>query len=164
MKVFQVSPLLFLLIYTTSSTSKWPTHTVCKNDNLEVKYKSCDPRQDIAFSFESCTSTAPQKTNIRIGTVLRYPIRELSAVVSLDINGKQVPVYSTTICERDRPRFSFCGKNKGEFIYYEGPASIGFDEIPQGDFNAKVELFNEDHHIIICADFTVKSHNQELLS
>nr|XP_003225628.1 PREDICTED: lymphocyte antigen 86 [Anolis carolinensis] len=126
MKVLQVAPLFFLLIYTTSSTSKWPTHTICKNDNLEIKYKSCDPRQDIAFSFDSCTSTAPQKANIRIGTVLRYPIRELSAVVSLDINGKQVPVYSTTICERDRPRFSFCGKNKGEFIYYEGPASIGF--------------------------------------
>ncbi|KAH0617943.1 hypothetical protein JD844_016731 [Phrynosoma platyrhinos] len=123
-----------------------------------------DPLQDFAFSFNSCSSGAPKKVNVRIATILRYPIRELSVDVSLTINGKKVPIYSKKICERDHPRFSFCGKKRGEYIYYEGPVSVGVHEIPQGDFNVTVQLFNEDHHTVICGDFVIKSHNQELLS
>nr|XP_020645504.1 lymphocyte antigen 86 [Pogona vitticeps] len=135
MKMLKVAPLIFLLIWTVTSITRWPSHTICKTDNLEVKYRSCG-----------------------------HPIRELTVDVSLAINGKKVPVYSKKICERDHPQFSFCGKKKGEYVYYEAPIDLGVHEIPQGDFNVTVEMFNEDHQTIICADFTVRNLEERLLS
>uniref|UniRef100_A0A6J0TH52 Lymphocyte antigen 86 isoform X1 n=1 Tax=Pogona vitticeps TaxID=103695 RepID=A0A6J0TH52_9SAUR len=162
MKTLKVAPLIFLLIWTVTSITRWPSHTICKTDNLEVKYRSCDRRQDFAFSFDGCSNVLPQTANIRIGTILRHPIRELTVDVSLAINGKKVPVYSKKICERDHPQFSFCGKKKGEYVYYEAPIDLGVHEIPQGDFNVTVEMFNEDHQTIICADFTVRNLEERL--
>ncbi|XP_061447306.1 lymphocyte antigen 86 [Rhineura floridana] len=156
MRMFKVASLI-LLLYATASVG-WPTHIICKNDRLEISYRSCDPLQDLAFSFSSCSSVVPQTINIRLATILRHSIRELSVEVSLVINGKSVPVYSKQLCEQDHPQFHYCGKRKGELVYYEGPVSVGFHDLPQGDFDVKVEFFNEDHRTIICADFTVKNH------
>ncbi|XP_066481396.1 lymphocyte antigen 86 isoform X2 [Tiliqua scincoides] len=128
MKTFQVASLILLLIYATKSI-RWPLHTVCKNDRLELYYRSCG-----------------------------HSISELSVDISLDINGNSVVVYSKQICEPNHPRFTFCGKRKGELIYYEGPVSLGLHDIPQGDLGAKVEFFNENHRTIICANLTIKHH------
>ncbi|XP_062985835.1 lymphocyte antigen 86 [Elgaria multicarinata webbii] len=157
MKMLKVVPLIFWLIYTATRVTGWPEHTICKNNQLEIKYRSCDPLQDFAFSFDSCSSVVAQTVNIRIATILRYSITELTVDVSLTINGRRVPIYSKKLCERDHPRLSFCGKKRGEHIYYEGPISAGFSDLPQGNFNLTVQLLNEDRHTIICADFTVKN-------
>ncbi|KAJ6664512.1 hypothetical protein lerEdw1_007169 [Lerista edwardsae] len=155
MKAFQVASLILLLIYTTAS-NRWPLHTICKNDRLEIYYRSCDPMQDFALSVDSCAGVATGQVNIRLATMLRHSIRELSVDVSLDINGKSVLVYSANICEPNHPRLTFCGKRRGEHVYYEGPVALGFQDIPQGDFAAKVEFFNEAHHTIVCANITLK--------
>uniref|UniRef100_A0A8D0BKF9 Lymphocyte antigen 86 n=1 Tax=Salvator merianae TaxID=96440 RepID=A0A8D0BKF9_SALMN len=157
MKALQASSLTLLLIYTTVSIG-WPIHTICKTDNLELKYTSCDPRQDFAFSLDSCSTAVPQTVNIRTGAILRHNINELFADVSLDVNGRNVPVFSSQVCERNRPKFSFCGKKKGEFVYYEGPVNIEFEDIPKGDFAVQVKFLNEDRLTILCANFTVRSH------
>lgn len=112
MKTFEVAFLILLLIYATASI-RWPLHTVCKNDRLELYYRSCDPVQDFAFSFDSCASVESGHANIRLATILRHSIRELSVDVSLDINGNSVMVYSSKICEPNNPRFTFCGKRRG---------------------------------------------------
>ncbi|XP_053252952.1 lymphocyte antigen 86 [Podarcis raffonei] len=157
MKMFKVVSFVFLLVYTTPSI-EWPTHLLCKTDRLEVNYRSCDPLQDLAFSIDTCSSVVPETLNIRIATILRYSIRKLSVEVTLGMNGASIPFYSKELCEEDHPQFLYCGKKKGELIYYEGPVSLGFHELPQGDLDVKVELLNQDHHTIICANFTVKSH------
>nr|XP_056710133.1 lymphocyte antigen 86 [Euleptes europaea] len=155
METFKVASLIFLLIYTSIG---WPTHTVCKSNNLEVYYRSCDPLQDFAFTLDSCSGHTIESVNIRAATVLRHNIGELFVTVRLIVNGKSIPLFSTQLCERDHPNLSFCGKKKGEHIYYEGPVSVNIHDIPQGDFDVTVELFNEDQRTIICSNFTVLSH------
>ncbi|XP_077209239.1 lymphocyte antigen 86 [Paroedura picta] len=154
METFMVAPLIFLLIY---SSAGWPTHTVCKNNHLEIYYRSCDPLQDFAFTLDSCSDLTADHVNIRAATVLRYSIRELFVTVSLGVSGKSIPVFSKQLCEGDHPNLSFCGRKKGELIYHEGPISLNVHEIPQGDFNATVEMFNEDHRTVICTDITILS-------
>lgn len=40
MKTSNALVLILVLLYIDAST-EWPTHTVCKEDNLEIYYKSC---------------------------------------------------------------------------------------------------------------------------
>ncbi|XP_063154926.1 lymphocyte antigen 86 [Candoia aspera] len=157
MQVFKVVPVLLLLIYTTASITIWPTHTICKNNNLDVKYRSCDPLQDLALSVDSCSYVPGIAINIQIATILRYTISQLSVDISLTLNGQRIPVYTKQLCEQNQPQFQFCGKKKGEYIYYEGPVSLNVEGIPQGEFNVTAQLFNGDHHTVICADFFIRN-------
>ncbi|XP_058031876.1 uncharacterized protein LOC131194652 isoform X2 [Ahaetulla prasina] len=72
MKALKVVPVLLSLIYITVSVTIWPTHIICKNNNLEVNYKSCDPLQDVALSVDSCTYVTNKDVTIRLATVLKY--------------------------------------------------------------------------------------------
>ncbi|XP_074704406.1 lymphocyte antigen 86 isoform X2 [Strix aluco] len=128
MKTSDALVLILVLLYINTST-EWPTHTVCKEDNLEIHYKSCG-----------------------------HSIKELYAKVDLIINGKTVLTYSETLCEPGHSKLIFCGKKKGEHLYYEGPVTLGFKEIPQGDYTISAKLTNEDHVTVACADFTVKNY------
>ncbi|XP_070798626.1 lymphocyte antigen 86 [Pituophis catenifer annectens] len=157
MKALQVLPVLLSLIYTTVNITIWPTHIICKENNLEVNYKSCDPLQDIALSVDSCRYVAGKDVTIRLATVLRHAINELSVDFSLNLNGQIVPLYSKQLCEQNNPQFQFCGKKKGEYIYYSGPVSLNMENIPEGEFNLTAQLFNENHHTIICADFYINN-------
>ncbi|XP_026532440.1 lymphocyte antigen 86 [Notechis scutatus] len=157
MKALKVVPVLLSLIYTTASITRWPTHIICKSNNLEVSYRSCDPLQDVALSVDSCTYVVGRDVNVRLATVLRHAINELSVDFSLTINGQIVPLYSKQLCERNQPQFQFCGKKKGEYIYYSGPVSLNMENIPQGEFNVTAQLFNEDRHTIICANFYISN-------
>lgn len=40
MKTSNALLFILVLVYINAST-EWPTHTVCKEDNLEIHYKSC---------------------------------------------------------------------------------------------------------------------------
>ncbi|KAM6456839.1 lymphocyte antigen 86 isoform 1-T2 [Liasis olivaceus] len=157
MKVFKVVPVLLLLIYTAASITRWPTHTICKNNNLEVKYRSCDPLQDLALGVDSCSYVPGTVINIRIATILRYTINQLSVDINLILNGQTIPIYAKQLCEQNHPQFQFCGKKKGEYIYYEGPVSLNMEGIPQGEFNISAQLFNENRHTVVCAEFFIRN-------
>ncbi|XP_010160488.1 lymphocyte antigen 86 [Antrostomus carolinensis] len=157
MKTSNVLVLLLVLLYINAST-EWPTHTVCKEENLEIYYKSCDPQQDFAFSVDRCSDITTQTFNIRAAMVLRHSIKELYIKADLIINGKTVLSYSDTLCEPGHSKLVFCGKKKGEHLYYEGPVTLGFKEILQGDYTVSARLTNEDHVTVACADFTVKNY------
>ena len=90
--------------------------------------------------------------------VLRQSIKELYAKVDLIINGKTVLSYSETLCGPGLSKLIFCGKKKGEHLYYEGPITLGIKEIPQGDYTITARLTNEDRATVACADFTVKNY------
>lgn len=50
MKTSNVLVLISVLLFINVST-EWPTHTVCKEDNLEIYYKSCGEIFKIYISF-----------------------------------------------------------------------------------------------------------------
>ncbi|NXQ80367.1 LY86 protein, partial [Nyctibius grandis] len=112
MKTSNVFVLISVLLYIDAST-EWPTHTVCKEDNLEIHYKSCDPQQDFAFSIDRCSDITTHTFNIRAAMVLRHSIKELYVKVDLIINGKTVLTYSETLCGPGHSKLIFCGKKKG---------------------------------------------------
>ncbi|NXX24529.1 LY86 protein, partial [Nicator chloris] len=151
--------LLFtlVLLYINAST-EWPIHTVCKEDNLEIHYKSCDPQQDFALSIDHCSDIATHTFNIRAAMVLRHSIEELYVKLDMIINGKTVLTYSETLCGPGHSKPIFCGMKKGEHLYYEGPVTLGIKEIPQGDYTLSAKLTNQDHVTVACADFTVKNY------
>ncbi|NXX48800.1 LY86 protein, partial [Tricholaema leucomelas] len=157
MKTANVLVLTLVLLYTDVST-EWPTHTVCKEDNLEIYYKSCDPKQDFAFTVDRCSDIASHTFDIRAAMVLRHSIKELYVKLNLIINGKTVLTYSEPLCEPGHSKLRFCGMKKGEHLYYEGPVTLGIKEIPQGDYTISAVLTNEDHSTVACADFTVKNY------
>ncbi|NXY44504.1 LY86 protein, partial [Ceuthmochares aereus] len=158
MKTSNVLLLIFVLLQVNDSR-EWPMHTVCREDDLEIYYKSCDPQQDFALSIDRCFDIITRTFNIRSAILLRHSIKELYLKASLIINRKTVLTYSETLCEPGHSNLIFCGKKKGEQFYYEGPVTLGFAEIPQGDYTVSVKLTNEDHATVACADFIVKNYS-----
>uniref|UniRef100_A0A8C6ZKB8 Lymphocyte antigen 86 n=1 Tax=Nothoprocta perdicaria TaxID=30464 RepID=A0A8C6ZKB8_NOTPE len=152
MKASNILVLILLLLCINAST-EWPTHTVCKESNLEIYYKSC------AGQHGSNTVTAAYKKAMNRRAILkRHSIKRLYAKIKLIINGKTVLSYSEPLCEPDDPKLIFCGKKKGEHIYYEGPVTLGIKEIPQGEYTISAVLTNEDGLTVACADFNVKNY------
>ncbi|XP_054576904.1 lymphocyte antigen 86 isoform X1 [Eptesicus fuscus] len=156
MKGFTAAFLIWTLISPSGGgTPAWPTHTACKDSSLEVLYQSCDPLQDFGFSIDQCSQHLKSNINIRFGIILREDIKGLFLDASLLTGGVSVLNYSYPICEEELPKFSFCGRRKGEQIYYAGPASnLGFD-IPKGDYQVLVKLYNENHSMVACANATI---------
>uniref|UniRef100_A0A8C3W6I4 Lymphocyte antigen 86 n=1 Tax=Catagonus wagneri TaxID=51154 RepID=A0A8C3W6I4_9CETA len=133
----------------------WPTHVACRGGNLEVLYQSCDPRQDFGFSVDQCSKQLEPNLNIRFGIILREDISELFLDLALFSQGSSILNFSFPVCEADLPKFSFCGRRKGEQIYYAGPVNnLGF-EIPVGEYQVRLELYNQDHSTVACANATV---------
>ncbi|KFQ98625.1 Lymphocyte antigen 86, partial [Opisthocomus hoazin] len=151
MKTSNVLVLTLVLLYTNAST-EWSTHTVCKEDNLEINYKSCDVQQDFSFSIDRCSDITTHTFNIRAAMVLS------NSYVSAGIKQGGILTYSDTLCKPGLSKLIFCGKKKGEHLYYEGPVTLGIKEIPQGDYTVSAKLTNEDHVTVACADFTVKNY------
>nr|XP_058932717.1 lymphocyte antigen 86 isoform X1 [Kogia breviceps] len=112
----------------------WPTHTACRDESLQILYQSCDPLQDFGFSVDQCTKQLKPNLNIRFGIILREGIEELFLDVTLFSKGLSILNFSYPICEVDLPKFSFCGRRKGEQIYYAGPVNNPGFEIPEVRF------------------------------
>ncbi|XP_027719896.1 lymphocyte antigen 86 isoform X2 [Vombatus ursinus] len=115
MKIF-MAPFLALVLSCPSCSSKWTTHTACKDNKLELLYQSCDPLQDFGFSVDHCNNPLSENLKIRFGTVLRYDIKELFLDINLFAMGKSVYSFSYPVCEADFPQFSFCGRRKGAHL------------------------------------------------
>ncbi|XP_036595007.1 lymphocyte antigen 86 [Trichosurus vulpecula] len=157
MKIFMV-PFFASVLFCPSYSSKWITHTACKDDKLEVLYQSCDPLQDFGFSVDHCYNPLSKNLKIRFGTILRYDIKELFLDVDLFIMKKSLYSFSYPVCEVDFPKFSFCGRKKGEKIYYAGDINNPAFPIGKGEYHILLRLYNENNFTIVCANFTVISY------
>lgn len=133
----------------------WPTHTACKKEGLEVLYQSCDPVQDFGLSIDQCSRQLQPRLSIRFGIILREDIRELYLDIALMSKGASVLNYSYPICEADLPKFSFCGRKKGEQIYYAGPVNNPGFKVYEGTYQILLELYNEKRATVACANATV---------
>ncbi|XP_029446466.1 lymphocyte antigen 86 isoform X5 [Rhinatrema bivittatum] len=69
MKNFIVAVHIFFLF---SDSKEWPSHTVCRESDLKVYYRSCDPLQDIGFSMEPCTKVLPDVLHIKLALLLKF--------------------------------------------------------------------------------------------
>ncbi|XP_012502455.1 PREDICTED: lymphocyte antigen 86 [Propithecus coquereli] len=140
-----------------SSREAWPTHLACREGGLEVLYQSCDPLQDFGFSVDQCSNQLKSNLNIRFGIILREDIKELFLDIALTAKGSSILNFSYPICEEDQPKFSFCGRRKGEQIYYAGPVNnLGVD-IPKGEYHVLLELYTETRATVACANATIIS-------
>ncbi|XP_069420389.1 lymphocyte antigen 86 [Ovis canadensis] len=156
MKGFTAALLIWTLLSPRRAGGEaWPTHTACRNGNLQVLYQSCDPLQDFGFSVDQCSRQLKPNINVRFGMVLREDIEQLFLDVELFSKGLSILNFSYPICEVDLPKFSFCGRRKGEQIYYAGPLNNPGFEIPEGDYQVLLELYNQDHATVACANATV---------
>nr|XP_054109703.1 lymphocyte antigen 86 isoform X1 [Callithrix jacchus] len=114
-----------------------------------------DPLQDFGFSIEKCSKELKPKVNIRFGIILREDIKELFLDLALMAKGSSVLNFSYPICEEALPKFSFCGRRKGEQIYYAGPVNNPGIEIPQGEYQVLLELYTEKRSTVACANATI---------
>ncbi|XP_037374717.1 lymphocyte antigen 86 [Talpa occidentalis] len=133
----------------------WPTHTACRSGDLEMRYQSCDPLQDFGFSIDQCSRQLKSNLNIRFGIILREDIRELFLELGLLSKGESIMHISYPICEEDLPKFSFCGRKKGEQIYFSGPVNNPSFEIPKGEYQVLLQLRNQAWALVACANATV---------
>ncbi|XP_032740673.1 lymphocyte antigen 86 [Rattus rattus] len=151
--------LVWILISPSSSDhgreKGWPTHTACSSGGLEVVYQSCDPLQDFGLSIDQCSKQIQPNLNIRFGIILREDIRKLFLDIAFVAKGSSLLNYSYPLCEEDQPKFSFCGRRKGEQIYYAGPVNNPGLDVPQGEYQLLLELYNENHATVACANATV---------
>ncbi|ELW71763.1 Lymphocyte antigen 86 [Tupaia chinensis] len=153
--------LVWTLISPSSSSGSdkgeeaWPTHTACKEGGLEVLYQSCDPLQDFGLSIDQCAKQLKSNVNIRFGIILREDIKELFLDIALVSKGSSILNFSYPVCEKDFPKFSFCGRKKGEKIYYAGPVSNLEIDIIEGKYQVLLELYNENRSTVACANATV---------
>ncbi|XP_073532776.1 lymphocyte antigen 86 isoform X2 [Phyllobates terribilis] len=137
---------------------EWPTHTICKAKDFEAYYKSCDPLQDIGVSLNPCSRILSKHMIAKIGVVLRQDINILYSNTRIFINGGYVFHDEKFLCEKTAPKFSFCGKRKGESVLYDHYVKFGFPELPKGQYYILLELLNEHNYKIACANFTLYSH------
>ncbi|XP_077000147.1 lymphocyte antigen 86 [Tamandua tetradactyla] len=153
MKGFTATWLAWALL--SIGNAAWPTHTACKEGGLEVLYQSCDPLQDFGFSADQCSKQLKPNLNIRFGLILRENIKELFLDMDLISKGSSIFSYSYPICEGDLPKFTFCGRRKGEQFYYAGPVNNPGFIIPVGEYQVLLKLYNEKGSAVACANATI---------
>ncbi|XP_063779167.1 lymphocyte antigen 86 isoform X2 [Pseudophryne corroboree] len=108
---------------------EWPLHTICKTKDFEAYYKSCG-----------------------------HDIKSLYVKLNIFYNGYLFAQEDRTLCDEKAPRYSFCGKKKGESVFYDHDVKLGVSYIPRGDYMVTMELRNEDHDQIACVNVTIYSH------
>ncbi|XP_030045913.1 lymphocyte antigen 86 [Microcaecilia unicolor] len=156
MNIFTTAVSAFFLFYVLES-KEWPMHTICREPDLEWYYRSCDPLQDIGVSIEPCSKSLLETTYVKIALLLRRDFKWLTAKLNVFIQSLKVFSYSYSLCEPTSAYYTFCGRRKGELVYFEGPVKFGIQTIPQGEYNVSLELFNEDNYNIGCANITLIS-------
>ncbi|KAI5932288.1 Lymphocyte antigen 86 [Manis javanica] len=155
MKGFTAAFLIWTLISPNGGGKAWPTHTACRDGSLEVLYESCDPLQDFGFSVDECSKQLKSNINIRFGIILREDIKELFLDIALFSKGSSILNFSYPVCEDDLPKFSFCGRRKGEQIYYAGPINNPGFEVLTGEYQVLLQLYNGNHSTVACANATI---------
>ncbi|XP_031439947.1 lymphocyte antigen 86 [Clupea harengus] len=144
-----------LLFKATAEQVRWPEHVLCNSPNFQLSYVSCDPFQDVGLTLNPCPDLHSVQVNSSLSLVLNHSIEEL--YLSLDlIHGDQKPIhYDDSLCLSHLPRFTFCGRRKGELVNHDWPLKIKAIRYIKGQFNAEIRLVNQDGHQIACANVSL---------
>ncbi|PIO29833.1 hypothetical protein AB205_0055660 [Aquarana catesbeiana] len=93
--------------------------------------------------------------NITIAVVLRHDINFLFFRLIASYNGQKLLTQEVIVCERTLQAYSFCGKRKGDFVFYHHRLRVEVPPILKGHFNVSLMMFNEDNIIVACADLAL---------
>ncbi|KAG8571663.1 hypothetical protein GDO81_011744 [Engystomops pustulosus] len=140
MKNFVIFLIISQLLF-PGEMKEWPTHTICKTEEVEAYYKSCDPMQDAGLSMDPCYRSLGKRLMAKIGVILRQDINLLYMNSRIGYNGVYLFHEEKTLCEKTAPKFSFCGKKKGEFVLYNHSVKIGGPSLPK----VRIILVHFDH-------------------
>ncbi|XP_075684562.1 lymphocyte antigen 86 [Rhinoderma darwinii] len=159
MKNFAILLAISCLLW-PGEMKEWPTHTICKTKDFEAYYKSCDPLQDVGVSFNPCTRILSKHLLAKIGLMLRQDINLLYYSTEISYNGAYLFHEEKTLCGKIAPRFTFCGKKKGEFVFYNHSVKFGIPFLPKGEYLISLKFLNEHNYKIGCVNFTLYSRPQ----
>ncbi|XP_069814161.1 lymphocyte antigen 86 [Dendropsophus ebraccatus] len=157
MRIFAISLTISWLLW-PGEMKEWPTHTICKTKDFEAYYKSCDPLQDVGVSLIPCSTNLAKNMMAKIGVILRQDANVVNTNTKIYFNGAYLFHEEKPLCEKTAPKFSFCGKKKGELVLYNHSVRFGSSILPKGEYFIFLELLNENNYKVACANFTVYSH------
>ncbi|XP_039546435.1 lymphocyte antigen 86 isoform X2 [Pimephales promelas] len=138
-----------------SQDHQWPLHTVCSSDRLTVTYRSCDPLQDVGFTFLPCPNRLIGPIKIRLALVLRQSIYELYSSLELLLEDTHVLSREDPLCLPHFPRFTFCGSMKGELVTIDSSFQSKLDLPLKGNFHLNLHAINQDGFQIACVNATI---------
>ncbi|XP_073686453.1 lymphocyte antigen 86 [Garra rufa] len=143
-----------------SQNPQWPLHTVCDTERITVTYRSCDPLQDVGFTFLPCPERLTDPIKIRLALILRQPIHELYSSYELWLRGQSTPFLNQDepLCLPHFPRFKFCGSRRGEIITVESSFKSKTDIPLKANFDLKLHATNQDGFLIACVNATLSFH------
>ncbi|XP_072267854.1 lymphocyte antigen 86 [Pyxicephalus adspersus] len=154
MKHFSICLLVFCYLC-LGETREWPRHTICKLKDFEAYYQSCDPLQDIGFSLNPCKNLYEHDVNISLGVTLRHDINSLHYSLIAFYNEHALLTQEFFLCQNDYQAYSFCGKKKGDFIFFQHPLRTDAALKLKGHFRISINMFNEDNFMIVCVNFLI---------
>ncbi|XP_042607986.1 lymphocyte antigen 86 [Cyprinus carpio] len=141
-----------------SQDPQWPLHTVCDSERITVTYRSCDPLQDVGFTFLPCPERLTDLIKIRLALILRQSIDELYSSYELWLNGHSILKRDEPLCLPHFPRFKFCGSRRGEIITVESSFKSKMNLPLKADFDLKLRAINQDGFQIACVNATLSFH------
>ncbi|KAL1006470.1 hypothetical protein UPYG_G00072780 [Umbra pygmaea] len=137
---------------------KWPRHTVCSMDKLQIFYQSCDPLQDIGLSVSPCPETLRTtriETKLKVTLLLWQSIEDLYMSVNLFPEGGGTFHFDESLCLPDYPRFTFCNRKKGELIAVDTQLKLNILKYLPNHINAHAVLVNQNGYRIACFNMTL---------
>ncbi|XP_048030748.1 lymphocyte antigen 86 [Megalobrama amblycephala] len=138
-----------------SQDHQWPLHKMCDSDRLTVTYRSCDPLQDIGFTFLPCPTRLTDPIKIRLALILRQPIDELYSSIEVLLNGVNFFSKDEPLCLPNFPRFTFCGSRRGELINIQSSFKSKVDLPLKGNFHLNLHAISQDGFQIACVNATL---------
>ncbi|XP_067291218.1 lymphocyte antigen 86 [Pseudorasbora parva] len=138
-----------------SQDQQWPLHTVCNSDKLTVTYRSCDPLQDVGFTFLPCPERLTGLMKIRLAFILRQSIDEFYSSLELLLNNVNVFNRNEPLCLPHFPRFTFCGSRRGELITLDSSFQSKLNLPLKGHFYLNLHAINQDGFQIACVNATL---------
>ncbi|XP_043082724.1 lymphocyte antigen 86 [Puntigrus tetrazona] len=137
---------------------RWPLHTICDSGKITVTYTSCDPLQDVGFTFLPCPERLTDLIKIRLALFLRQPVDELYSSYELWLNGHAILKRDEPLCLPHFPRFKFCGSRRGEIITIDSSFKSKIDLSLKANFDLKLRAVNQDGFLIACVNATLSFH------
>ncbi|XP_056377071.1 lymphocyte antigen 86 isoform X2 [Hyla sarda] len=130
----------------------------CHHDDFFQPQFFTDPLQDVGISFNPCSRNLKQNIIAKVGLILRQDVNLLYSNTKIYYKGTYLFHEEKPLCEKTAPQFSFCGKKKGEFIFYNHSVRFGISSLPKGEYLILLEFVNEQNYKIACVNFTVYSN------
>ncbi|XP_007238697.2 lymphocyte antigen 86 [Astyanax mexicanus] len=158
MKILSVAITLGMVFLPSANTQEghWPVHTVCNTNKIRVKYRSCDPLQDIGFTLLSpCAQLWTEPIKPRLIVPLRQSVDELYLSVDVTLDGIPTLHLDEPLCQPNFPRYINCGSRKGELINVDGT----LDKLPPhltGQYNLIFSAINQNGFQIACVNSTIE--------